>query len=73
MNWHKHFDKRQLSEIEFSRVYATDFQHGTDGHNAKLIIAQQAALLSAVEEALLRSSEPEVKLRHVEELLGISE
>lgn len=50
--WAKGFDDRQLNEILLSQIYASDFSHGTDGHNAKLIIAKMAQLLSAAEESL---------------------
>lgn len=43
--WQAAFDVRQMKEIEFSQVYAQDFHHGTDGHNAKLIIAKFVELL----------------------------
>lgn len=45
ISWHKHFSERQLKEIDFCRIYARNFSHGTDGHNAKLIIAKMAELL----------------------------
>jgi len=45
MQWHKNFDERQLKEIAFSREYAINYAHGTDGHNAKLIIAKLANLM----------------------------
>lgn len=50
--WLKHFDERQQKEIDFARLYASDFRHGTDGHNAKLIIAQMAEILTNQEQAL---------------------
>jgi hypothetical protein len=43
--WAAAFDERQLKEIEFSRLYAQMYRHGTDGHNAKLIVARMAELL----------------------------
>jgi hypothetical protein len=43
--WQDLFDERQRKEIEFSRLYAGQFAHGTDGHNSKLIIAKLAGLL----------------------------
>lgn len=49
LNWHKHFDERQLKEIAFSRYYARHYAHGTDGHNAKLIIAKFADLMDEAE------------------------
>lgn len=44
-DWREEFDDRQLKEIRFSQVYLEDFDHGTDGHNAKRIIAKMAKLL----------------------------
>ena len=44
-DWRKQFDDRQIKEIVFSIYYATEFAHGTDGHNAKMIIAKMAQLL----------------------------
>ncbi len=44
-SWRIFFDERQQKEIEFSELYASKFCHGTDGHNAKLIIAHLAMLL----------------------------
>lgn len=49
--WFKHFDDRQLNEIQFSQIYLTQFNHGTDGHNAKIIIAKFADILDKLEEA----------------------
>jgi hypothetical protein len=47
------FDERQQKEIRFSRLYATDeFRHGTDGHNAKLVIARMAWLLDKLVKEL---------------------
>jgi len=48
MNWLKLFDERQQKEIKFSQVYVNEFEHGTDGHNAKVIIAKMAHLLDEV-------------------------
>lgn len=53
MKWHKHFDERQLDEIRFSQVYLKDFNHGTDGHNAKIIIAKMASKLDTIEVFLM--------------------
>ena len=36
-------NKRQVQEIEFDRIYAGCFAHGTDGHNLRIIAAKQAA------------------------------
>jgi len=50
--WHKNFDERQLKEIELSRFYAERFNHGTDGHNSKLITARFADMMDQIEEML---------------------
>lgn len=52
MNWLKNFDERQQKEIEFSILYLNQFEHGTDGHNAKVIIAKMAAMLNKIHYAL---------------------
>lgn len=52
MNWLNYFDERQQKEIEFCRLYALNFNHGTDGHNAKLIIARMAYRLDEQENTL---------------------
>jgi len=44
-SWIDQLDDRQRKEVEFAIIYARDFSHGTDGHNAKLIIAKLAGLL----------------------------
>lgn len=30
--WHNNFEDRELMEIEFAKLYANRFDHGTDGH-----------------------------------------
>ncbi|MHC4395620.1 MAG: hypothetical protein ACYS1A_08185 [Planctomycetota bacterium] len=49
MNWHDKFDARELSEIEFCRIYVNKFNHGTDGHLVKTIVAKLALLMDDVE------------------------
>lgn len=44
-DWFMQFDARQQKEIDFARLYARQYAHGTDGHNAKMIIAKLADLL----------------------------
>lgn len=73
MNWHKHFDERQLKEIKFSQVYAADFSHGTDGHNAKLIVNKLTDLVSSVEVILLSDNDSRIKVYQLNHLLRISE
>ncbi len=51
MAWINNFTERQQKEIEFCKVYASrDFQHGTDGHNARMIIAQFADMMDKIEK-----------------------
>lgn len=47
--WRSKFDERQNREIDFAVFYANQFNHGTDGHNTKIIIARMATLLDALE------------------------
>lgn len=49
MDWRTFFDERQLKEIGFDTIYADGFAHGTDGHNARLIIAKMAELLDLLQ------------------------
>jgi hypothetical protein len=50
--WLESLDERQRQEIAFCRVYRTQFGHGTDGHNAKLIIALCADMLDGYEATI---------------------
>lgn len=43
--WRNNFDERQQKEIAFDEIYAAQFAHGTEGHNARLVIAKMAKLL----------------------------
>ena len=45
--WKTHFTERELKEIEFCRLYANSFNHGTDGHNIRNIVAKMVTLLDA--------------------------
>lgn len=53
-DWRGQLDQRQNREVDFCRLYLRDFAHGTDGHNAKIIIAKLAQLLDEY-QALLRT------------------
>ncbi len=35
-------DERQQSEVRFSKIYIDKFNHGTDGHNPRILIATLA-------------------------------
>lgn len=43
--WLDFFDSREQREIDFARLYAAQYDHGTPGHLQLLIIAKLAALL----------------------------
>lgn len=49
IDWLGLLDDRQRMEIELSMLYARDFHHGTDGHNAKMLIAKMAQMLDAMQ------------------------
>lgn len=51
-SWVDLFDERQQKEIDFTKVYIEHYNHGTDGHNAKVIIAKMAQLLDQIEVAV---------------------
>jgi hypothetical protein len=38
-------EARRLKEILFALIYAKYLRHGTDGHNARMIMAEQATEL----------------------------
>lgn len=52
--WTGLFDARQIDEICLSMQYYNDYGHGTDGHNAKSVIAKMALILDGY-EARIRS------------------
>jgi hypothetical protein len=56
--WLALFDERQRKEIAFDRLYAAQFGHGTDGHNAKMIIAKMADLLDKHDAAKIAGEKP---------------
>lgn len=70
-SWIDNFDDRQQKEINFCEIYARDFSHGTDGHNAKLIIAKMANLLDKVQVALLSDDLDEELAPLARQALGI--
>ena len=55
MSWLEDFDERQQAEIKLSRLYANEYNHGTDGHNAKMIIAKMARQLDAQEHVIIHA------------------
>lgn len=47
--WMKELDDRQRKEVEFARLYADAFGHGTTGHNQLVLIAKLAEMLDRFE------------------------
>lgn len=47
IQWAALFDERQLNEIELD-VHYTQKPFGTEGHNARLVVAKMAAILDAI-------------------------
>ena len=45
--WRSNFDDRQNKEIDFCLLYRNEFNHGTDGHILRTIIADMATILSS--------------------------
>jgi hypothetical protein len=45
--WTDALDERQQKELDFARLYATHYAHGTDGHSRLMLIARLAELLDA--------------------------
>ena len=37
--------EREWMEVEYCRVYAEEYNHGTDGHSIRLLVAKLADLL----------------------------
>lgn len=48
--WYQRLDERQQKEIRLAVVYATQFAHGTTGHNQLMLLAKMAERLSRYED-----------------------
>ena len=48
--WMVYLDERQIKEIVLARIYADDFNHGTDGHSRLILIARLADILDDMEQ-----------------------
>lgn len=58
-NWRELLDEKQRKEIAWASTYATDFGHGTVGHNQLLLIAHLAGLLDQLaRDGVLSRPEP---------------
>jgi hypothetical protein len=55
--WEREFDEREQKEIDFCCEYVDSYNHGTDGHNMRTIIAKMATLLDMSEDGLLATQE----------------
>lgn len=49
-DWRVALSDRERKEVEYCRVYVSDFGHGTDGHLVKGLVAKLAELLDAAYE-----------------------
>jgi len=47
--WKELLDDRQLKEVKFAQIYASEFHHGTDGHNRLMLIDFLVDALNRVE------------------------
>jgi hypothetical protein len=52
-----YFTEREQKEIEFCTVYVSLFNHGTDGHTLRSIIAKQASLITMLERKIKQLTE----------------
>lgn len=48
--WRELFDERQRKEIKLNQLYLAEYAHGTDGHNARIIMGKMANLLDGLTE-----------------------
>lgn len=44
-NWREHLDENELKDVQFSEMYATEFNHRTPGASQLTLIAKLSALL----------------------------
>lgn len=50
-DWMKHYlSERELKEVQLAQVYASDFHHGTTGHNQLMLISKLADMLHFTEQ-----------------------
>lgn len=53
--WYQDLENRQQKEVDFAKMYADNFTHGTDGHHRLILIADMAEQLSVYETKLSKS------------------
>ena len=51
-SWDDLTDDRQQKEVQFARVYASEYAHGTNGHNQYILIAKLSELLDVYEDVI---------------------
>ncbi len=68
--WMKNFTDRDIKEIDFSIIYADNFNHGTNGHNEKIIIAKMANMLNGIHFAI---GGPFPDIDKIKEIMGQKE
>lgn len=51
-DWRDELTERQQKEVQFAEVYASQFAHGTAGHNQLILIAKMASILDRYEQEI---------------------
>lgn len=59
MDWKSNFDERELKEIEYAVIYKQQFNHGTLGHNIRIIVAKMVSILDNAESIINCEDEKE--------------
>lgn len=67
MDWENVLDKREKSEVDFNRVYASQYAHGTDGHNIRLLVAKLARMLDFVDWVVHEDTSDSHKVQAIKE------
>lgn len=57
MDWLSNFDERERKEIKFCLLYKRRFDHGTPGHNLRVIVAKMASILENAESIINQRDE----------------
>lgn len=69
----RHFTEREIKEIEFCHIYISSFHHGTDGHNAKMIIAKLVQLLDSIHSLSDHKGQWDNNQEKLQEIMGYRE
>ena len=74
IKWTGKFTDREIKEIDFARIYTDNFNHGTDGHNSKMVISKMANLLNAIHSTLINPALSDTdKTNKIKEMMGLEE